>query len=1314
MPIVVRALNLMSQHGSSVEMRAIYTEALSKAVKYNSSEVVKLLLDSGIQFERKGLSNAFYVACDSGHTRAVLWLTENDTSNLFGLQDYNKGLEVAAMKGHSEVALCLIQCCPEQSHLTISEKAFIAASGHGSADIVRLLVERVMGSELRHSRLNRALNIAVHNGHTEVAEFLIEVGGDVNAIVEEVSAPQRGGPFPMNEGRWQSNSLQAAIRDFPSGWFDFHHPGWRRYRREADATAHEATIHLLLENGANVNELAGCPTYPLYVAAAYCSERIVQSIINKGAVLDESTSKDETALKAAAGREVGAASIVKVLLQAGAAIPESDAGRNPVLNSALAFFGGGESRSRYYGHDGSFLRSNSVNDVLDDGPGAVVKLLLPCLPMEKADNEQYCLLLQMAVVVGDCKCVEMLIQRQVDVNARGYYYGSALQAAARVGNVELVQLLLSVGADVNLLQGKHDTALRAAVLGAHKEVVDILIKHCADVNLRFSEEDKDHENSRSVLHLSLETRNVDIVKSLIAAGADVNVDLLNHPRVLTAACGSGDFTIVQLLLDSGADVNALGKKRRRYEHIVSYEASALHRASKEGHESVARILLECGADTEREVETSGTPLQVAAGAGHVALVRVLLEAGANVDRNSFHGTALSIASYNGHLGVVQELLRGGAEIADPPRVPNALAAACKHRHLLLIERLLDKLCGTDKEESACADALSAATASPDDELFQLLSQHMVSRSPSMLRQACAGGLVGSAMMLLESGVDINSDDAEGSPALHIAAGHQRPHIVQLLLDHGADVCLQSTKYGSPLLAALEGCTTPKLRSWARGEPAQSLAGALPFSHSLLIYYGYSSRPSYKGFTECELVVRKLVDYGADVNTEPRSFGNALHLASFMGSEVIVRLLLNEGADVNSTGGYFETALLAALEGGHLGIVELLLRRGVNVNHYSSQHGTALHCACLKGSKATVRILLKHGADVNVIHGQHGSPLAAAASRGFASLNLGEEHLDIVQLLLRHEDKLQIREHDLVAAAKSRSSWREIYLKLFLKHDKTVRATESLIVFAIKNLFNHKVVQLLLERDGGLGTTEAMLRAATSLETMNGLLKHRPVCRVTPHILAAAGEKGYEGRKLIQLLLDHEPDIPITETVMIAVLELGKMSDSIDNLFELLFERSNELEVSDAMLKAAKSSNDMMILLKHAPDMRVTQDVLTVTVSKGSELVSLLLKHDKNVKIPTAFLSKWDMEIGPTASFMTTVLEHDPDLHITAEVLSKIVAGYRRTDERQRMAELLLRYEKKVDFNDEVRTAIDQGLSRYSQKHLKALFYKLERKESDST
>lgn len=71
--------------------------------------------------------------------------------------------------------------------------------------------------------------------------------------------------------------------------------------------------------------------------------------------------------------------------------------------------------------------------------------------------------------------------------------------------------------------------------------------------------------------------------------------------------------------------------------------------------------------------------------------------------------------------------------------------------------------------------------------------------------------------------------------------------------------------------------------------------------------------------------------------------------------------------------------------------------------------------------------------------------------------------------------------------------------------------------------------------------------------------------------------------------------------------------------------------------------------------------------------------------------------------MTTLLEHDPDLYITGKVLSAIFRGHRSDEDKQQLAQLLLRYEKRVNFTEEVRTTIDRNFQGESHDDLKALF-----------
>ena len=90
--------------------------------------------------------------------------------------------------------------------------------------------------------------------------------------------------------------------------------------------------------------------------------------------------------------------------------------------------------------------------------------------------------------------------------------------------------------------------------------------------------------------------------------------------------------------------------------------SALRMAARSGHESVARLLLEAGANNNLAKNDGMTALMLASTNVNLEVVRLLLESGADKDLAKNDGwTALMLASTNGHLEVVRLLLQSGAD-----------------------------------------------------------------------------------------------------------------------------------------------------------------------------------------------------------------------------------------------------------------------------------------------------------------------------------------------------------------------------------------------------------------------------------------------------------------------------------------------------------------------------------------------------------------------------------------------------------------------------------------------------------------------------
>ena len=68
----------------------------------------------------------------------------------------------------------------------------------------------------------------------------------------------------------------------------------------------------------------------------------------------------------------------------------------------------------------------------------------------------------------------MLLERGVDVNTQGGFYGNAPQAAAARGSLRIAKILLEKGADINARGGKYGSAIQAAIEEEEESVIKLL------------------------------------------------------------------------------------------------------------------------------------------------------------------------------------------------------------------------------------------------------------------------------------------------------------------------------------------------------------------------------------------------------------------------------------------------------------------------------------------------------------------------------------------------------------------------------------------------------------------------------------------------------------------------------------------------------------------------------------------------------------------------------------------------------------------------------------------------------------------------
>ena len=160
--------------------------------------------------------------------------------------------------------------------------------------------------------------------------------------------------------------------------------------------------------------------------------------------------------------------------------------------------------------------------------------------------------------------VKLLLYKGADVNIIKTDEGTtALMAASSGGNAEVVKLLLDKGANVNIKTNTGTTALITASSGGYAEIVKLLLDKGADVNIKTNEgitalmETSNGGYSKKVIFgkaptAASERECIEVVKLLLAKGADINVKNNKGETALMIAKDKGYKEIVGMLERAGA------------------------------------------------------------------------------------------------------------------------------------------------------------------------------------------------------------------------------------------------------------------------------------------------------------------------------------------------------------------------------------------------------------------------------------------------------------------------------------------------------------------------------------------------------------------------------------------------------------------------------------------------------------------------------------------------------------------------------------------------------------------------------------------
>ena len=414
--------------------------------------------------------------------------------------------------------------------------------------------------------------------------------------------------------------------------------------------------------------------------------------------------------------------------------------------------------------------------------------------------------------------------------------------AAKQGNKTAIRALLKEKVPVNAIASDGTTALHWAVRSDDMETVKLLLQ--AGANVRFTD-----RYGITPLKFAAENGNAAMIEVLLKAGADPNATLPTGETALMTAAHTGKPDAVGMLLSHGAKPN---EREQRFGETAAMWAAA------ENNAAAIRVLADGGGDLnaksrlmefpEFKFLTSGmvitalpkggwTPLMYAARQGSMDAARALVEAGANPNLTDPDGTTATIvAIINAHFDLAAMLAEKGADlnIADSSGMTALYAAVDMHTLAPMLSRpapkVIDRL-----DAAALVPVLLKHGANPNAGLKKpIIGRHHDSGDASM---------------------------GEGTTALMRAAKSSDFEVINALIQGGANPSLTQKDYSNMAMILMNG-------RGAGNEPAILETIKLGVAH------------------------------GLDIDAFNANGQTLLHIAVQRGNNLIVRYLAESGAKLD--------------------------------------------------------------------------------------------------------------------------------------------------------------------------------------------------------------------------------------------------------------------------------------------------------------------------------------------------------------------------------------------------------------------------------
>lgn len=638
--------------------------------------------------------------------------------------------------------------------------------------------------------------------------------------------------------------------------------------------------------------------------------------------------------------------------------------------------------------------------------------LVNMLLEREVDVERECIDGKTPLNVAICRGLYNLVKLFIDLGAKVTERLSLLYAL-RNGHLDIAKFLIERGAESSielmksvsrlvLNRGYSDVAewlfnrdseglvsqemyiyyLVKAIKNGNIDMVFLIIGKLEDIDARTG----DRFYKETALISATKHKLVPVIELLLEKGAEVTVsDTRGNTALFYAIQNDNYLEIFKIFLKWGVSVNELVSTRSKH--------TALHQGARYCRPDLVEYLLLNGADVNVKDVNGNTPFhllfQFCIRCNNLNLIKQFLDRGADLYQANNDGSMpINLAVRNIHwlskksseINLEQFFVEECFEIVEGNflKIRSLLCDIVQKQHISLVKLALHKTIRYYYEVILPSrDTIDLNGTS--EQRQKLLDKRRTEDDNNihLLHAAAYKGDVNLSDIALQRGENVDSLTKEGFTALQIAMYKGNTSFAQHLIDKGANLNIEDRLGLLPFHVAL---LTNNETLATQMYPKTCRTDSCVFGVPLLHLAVYNGSV---------LLITFLLSKGFNINTKDKNNNSILHTAVRMDNHELVDFLLENGIDKNAQDASGDTALHIAFREAHylkmsLDIPQSLLRHDVDINITNSINVTALHHAA---STPLASLLLEKGVrDINTLDAYGSSPFHCLASY----LQYGEE------------------------------------------------------------------------------------------------------------------------------------------------------------------------------------------------------------------------------------------------------------------------------------------------------------------------------------